>query len=210
LTLKENSIIAAQAIGTNASGGDITINAQNIFAFPNQNQGDGNDIVANSPEGIGGNIEINAPVVFGIKEGTAIVGNNINDIDASGTVEGLSPVVITTGIQDKPQIISSEQTTEQVCESDRETAAKNGLVINGKGGIPAPPDQPLAAQDLIINGEIVSASAIPEPIETSDGKKVQLARGIKFTKDGGVILTPYPTNNAGERIPEGRINCGEG
>jgi hypothetical protein len=81
-------------------------------------------------------------------------------------------------------------------------------VINGKGGIPAPPDQPLTSQNLIVNGEITSAYAIPEPIETSKGK-IQLARGIKVTKDGGIILTPYATNNAGERIPEGRINCGQ-
>jgi hypothetical protein len=38
---------------------------------------------------------------------------------------------------------------------------------------------------------------------------IQPARGIKITEDGGVILTAYPTNNAGERLPEGRINCGQ-
>jgi hypothetical protein len=153
---------------------------------------------------------INAQGVFGLRERPAIAGNETNDIDVSGNYNfaNITPVL---AVDIKPSLntVEAEQTTEQACEADRETAAKNGLVINGKGGIPAPPDQPLAAQDLIINGEIVSASAIPEPIETSQGK-IHLARGIKFTKDGGIILTPYPTNNAGERIPEARINCGEG
>jgi hypothetical protein len=36
---------------------------------------------------------------------------------------------------------------------------------------------------------------------------IQPARGIKVTKDGQVILTPYATNNAGERIPEIKRNC---
>ncbi|MGL5943458.1 MAG: hypothetical protein ACRC2S_24445 [Waterburya sp.] len=88
----------------------------------------------------------------------------------------------------------------------------NGAVINntksGKGGVPPTPEEPLTSQNLTINGEITSASAIPEPIKTSRGK-IQLARGIKFTEDGRIILTAYRTNNAGERLPAGRINCGQ-
>ncbi|MGL6344832.1 MAG: filamentous hemagglutinin N-terminal domain-containing protein, partial [Waterburya sp.] len=216
LTLEENSLISAQAFGTDTSGGNIVINAQDGFvvAFPSQNAGIGNDIVANSPAGIDGNIEIYAQGVFGLTEKDAIslnnqLVNNTNDIDASGTFSSSVPIVyITSEVQDLPPIISSEQTTEQACQANREAAAQNGLVVNGKGGIPAPPDQPLTSQNLLINGEITSASAIPEPIETSKGK-IQLARGIKVSEDGRVILTAYPTNNAGERLPEGRTNCGQ-
>ncbi|MEY2856440.1 MAG: hypothetical protein RLZZ74_749, partial [Cyanobacteriota bacterium] len=35
------------------------------------------------------------------------------------------------------------------------------------------------------------------------------ARGIMVTKSGRIVLTAYRTNNAGERIPEGKINCGQ-
>ncbi|MGL4882177.1 MAG: hypothetical protein ACRC8K_14095 [Waterburya sp.] len=216
LTLEENSIISAQAFGTNVSGGNITINAQDGFvvAFPNQNPGSGNDIVANSPAGIDGNIEIYAQGVFGLTEKDAIslnnqLVNNTNDIDASGTLSGSLPIVfIPREIQDLPPIISSEQTTEQACQANREAAAQNGLVINGKGGVPPTPEEPLTSQNLTINGEITSASAIPEPIKTSQGK-IHLARGIKFTEDGRIILTAYRTNNAGERLPAGKINCGQ-
>jgi large exoprotein involved in heme utilization and adhesion len=66
LTLEENSSISAQAFGTNLSGGNIVINAEDGFvvAFPNQNPGSGNDIVANSPAGIDGNIKIDAQGVL--------------------------------------------------------------------------------------------------------------------------------------------------
>ncbi|MGL5834299.1 MAG: filamentous hemagglutinin N-terminal domain-containing protein [Waterburya sp.] len=195
---------------TPGNGGNIAINSQFIVAFPNGN----NDITANAFNGNGGNISIATEGIFGIQERPE---NPLtNDIAASsnfgldGTVNlniaEVNPIQGTTQLPSN--VIEPEQTTEQACQANREAAAQNGLIINGKGGIPAPPDQPLTSQNLIINGEITSASAIPEPIETSQGK-IQLARGIKVTKDGGVILTAYPTNNAGERLPQGRINCGQ-
>jgi filamentous hemagglutinin family protein len=209
ITLQGNSFISARAFG-NANGGNLTINAEDgfVFAFPNQNQGDGNDIVANSPSGKDGNITIDAQGVFGLKERSAITGNGTNDIDVSGDYKFINiQPDLAVDIEPSLNIVEPEQITEQVCQGNRATETKNGLVINGKGGVSAPPDQPLTSQNLLINGEVTSAYPIPEPIETSKGK-IQLARGIRVTKDGRVILTPYPTNNAGERIPEGRINCG--
>jgi filamentous hemagglutinin family protein len=218
ITLQGNSFISAQASG-DADGGNLTIDARFIVAsFSN---GNGNDLVATADRGTGGQINLNAEQIFGLATGEAIndegnfIRNNNNDLDASSKVLGLDGTVnintvginpIQGTVQLPANIVEPEQTTEQVCEADRETAAKNGLIVNGKGGIPAPPDQPLTSQNLLINGEVTSASAIPEPIETSQGK-IHLARGIKFTKDGGIILTPYPTNNAGERIPEIKPNC---
>jgi filamentous hemagglutinin family protein len=216
LTMRNDSLISAQALN-NANGGNVNIDTNFIVAFPNQIDGNGSDIIASAAEGDGGRISINAESLLGIQERKALNNNQTNDIDASsefgldGTVSIFTPdIKPVQGATELPSnVIEAEQTTEQACQANREAAAKNGLVINGKGGIPATPDQPLTSQNLIINGEVNSASAIPEPIETSQGK-IQLARGIKFTKDGGIILTPYPTNNAGERIPEARINCSQG
>ncbi|MGL5832596.1 MAG: filamentous hemagglutinin N-terminal domain-containing protein [Waterburya sp.] len=220
LTLRNNSYISAEAFN-DADGGNLTIDARFIVAFPSN--GTGNNLVAAAEQGEGGTINLNAQQIFGLKEGQAIddqrnlIENNDNDVDASsgnpnldGTVnintDNINPVQGATELPNN--VVEAEQTTEQVCQADRETEAKNGLIVRGKGGIPAPPDQPLTSQNLIINGEVTPASAIPEPIETSQGK-IQLARGIKVTKDGQVILTAYPTNNAGERVPQGRINCGQ-
>jgi filamentous hemagglutinin family protein len=210
LTMRNDSLISAQALN-DANGGNVNIDTNFIVAFPNQN----NDIIANADNGKGGNISITAESVFGIEE-RILLNDLTNDINVSsefgldGTVSIFTPDINPVqGATELPSnVVEPEQTTAQACQANREAAAKNGLVINGKGGLPATPDQPLTSQNLLINGEVTSAQAIPEPIETSQGK-IQLARGIKFTKDGGIILTPYPTNNAGERIPEGRINCGE-
>ncbi|MGL6343421.1 MAG: hypothetical protein ACRC80_30305, partial [Waterburya sp.] len=68
---------------------------------------------------------------------------------------------------------------------------------------------PLTSQNIIVIGQYTDDTyTTPEPIKTSKGK-IQLARGIKVSEDGRVILTAYPTNNAGERLPKGRINCGQ-
>jgi filamentous hemagglutinin family protein len=214
LELNNNATISAST--NSGQGGNVDINANFIIAFPNQINGNGSDIVTNAAEGDGGRITINAESLLGIQERKFKANNRTNDIDASsefgldGKVSIFTPDINPVqGATELPSnVVEPEQTTEQACEADRETEAKNGLVVNGKGGIPATPDQPLTSQNLIVNGEITPAYAIPEPIETSQGK-IQLARGIKFTKDGGIILTPYSTNNAGERIPEGRINCGQ-
>ncbi|MGL6344535.1 MAG: filamentous hemagglutinin N-terminal domain-containing protein, partial [Waterburya sp.] len=214
-TLEENSTISAQALGTNNSGGNITINAQDGFvvAFPNQNPGFGNDILADSPAGIDGNIEIYAQGVFGLTERDVLSGNNqlannnTNDIDASGTISGSIPTIfIPREIQDLPPIVSAEQTTDSACQASSDGTARNGLVVNGKGGVSPAPDQPLASENIMNNNEIASESSQTKPIVTRLGK-IQLARGIKVTEDGRVILTPYATNNAGERMLEINPNC---
>jgi filamentous hemagglutinin family protein len=186
LSIFNNSSISTRAFD-NANAGNIEITSKFIIGSQNKIK----PLSSIAEQGKDGNIRIEAEAILGIKL--------FNETSSS----------FVDLINQPKNIVESEQTVDQTCRSDRIAEKPSGLTIKGKGGIPAPPDQPLAAQDLIINGEIVSASAIPEPIETSQGK-IQLARGIKFTKDGGIILTPYPTNNAGERIPEARINCGEG
>ncbi|MGL5835837.1 MAG: filamentous hemagglutinin N-terminal domain-containing protein, partial [Waterburya sp.] len=213
LTMGNNSLISAQAFN-NANGGNVNIDANFIVAFPNQIDGNGNDIIASAAEGNGGEITINTESLLGIEARKAVDNNRTNDIDASsefgldGTVAIFTPDINPVqGATELPStVVEAEQTSAQACQASRETEAKNSLIVRGKGGIPATPVQPLTSQNLIINGEITSASAIPEPIKTSQGK-IQLARGIKFTDDGRVILTAYPTNNAGERLPEGRVNC---
>ncbi len=168
--------------------------------------------MASAQQGQGGNITINAESLFGIQERTP--SDATNDIDASsefdldGTVNintpDINPVQGATELPNN--IVEPEQTTAQACQANREIAAKNGLTINGKGGIPAEPGLPLNSLNVSINGETNPTSAIPQPIETSQGK-IQPARGIKVTESGEIILTAYRTNNSGERIPEIKLNC---
>jgi large exoprotein involved in heme utilization and adhesion len=103
-------------------------------------------------------------------------------------------------------VVEAKQISEQTCSADREGKANNGLAIAGRGGVSPKPDAPLSSANIIDSQGDYQQTSIPEPIETAQGK-IQLARGIKFTKDGRIILTAYPTNNAGERIPEIEPNC---
>ncbi|MEM7757643.1 MAG: filamentous hemagglutinin N-terminal domain-containing protein [Cyanobacteria bacterium P01_A01_bin.40] len=209
ITLNNDSLISAQAFN-NANGGNVTIDGRFVIAFPNGN----NDILASAQQGRGGNISINAQSLFGIQQ--RFPSNSTNDINASSEISGLEGTVeISTpdinpiqGATELPSnVIAPQQTTVQACQTNREIASKNGLTIKGKGGAPPAPELPLNSQNISINGEYIgNTAAISQPFETSKGK-IQPARGISVSKDGKVTLTAYRTNNAGERIPETKLNC---
>jgi large exoprotein involved in heme utilization and adhesion len=219
ITLQGNSFISAQAF-KDADGGNLNIDARFVVAFPSN--GVGNDLVATAEQGIGGNINLNAEQIFGLERGQAIndetgdyIRNNNNDLDVSSNVFGfdgsvninISDVNPVQGTTELPSnVVEATQTADQNCSADSEGKATNGLAIAGRGGVTPPPDAPLNSEN--ISNENSAQASIPEPIETAQGK-IQPARGIKFTKDGRIILTAYPTNNAGERIPEVKNNCGQ-
>ena len=208
ITLKNNSQITARALGE-ADGGNITIDTTFIIAFPNGN----NDIIANAQQGDGGNITIDAQSLFGIEERP--LNDESNDINAGSrfSLDGNVSVNIPDAnlVQEVIELVDniilpSEQTTAEAC-SIRATTARNRLTIKGKGGIPPLPNLPLDSQNIIIdNDNTDSVAAISQSIETSRGR-IQPAKGIKTTKSGEIVLTAYPTNNLGERIPEARANC---
>jgi filamentous hemagglutinin family protein len=222
LTLDKNSLISARAIN-NANGGNINIDTRFIIAFPKGN----NDILASAEQGRGGNINITADSVFGIAE-RPVLSNLTNDINASSESNLDGNVIITTpeagairGTTElETNVIEVEQTTDTTCAADQAMENSNTLVVNGRGGMPQAPQQPLGADVFNIEGTIVgegnnssdenelenSVSSQVKPIYTEHGP-IYLARGIVKTKDGQVILTPYPQNNT-ERIPVNFRNCG--
>ena len=206
ITLSNNSLISAEATG-DANGGNIDIDTTFIIARPN---GD-NDIIASAgQQGTGGRITIDAESVFGIQERTQ--SDRTNDIDASGGVDGeviinTPNIDITQGLVQTPEnVVEPEQTTAQACQTDRLAGVSSGLTIEGKGGIPPEPGLPLDSRNIIVSGQTNPQSTIPAPIETAQGK-IQPARGVIVTESGEIILTAYRTNNPGERIPQGSLNC---
>jgi filamentous hemagglutinin family protein len=212
LTLGNNSFISARAF-KNADGGNLNIDARFIVAFPNQIDGNGNDIIASAAKGDGGDISINAESLFGIQARKTRDNNQTNDIDASsefglnGTVSIFTPDINPIqGATELPSNVAKPEqiTSQQACQANRESNTISGLNIKGRDGVTPAPDLPLNSQNII--DDETNAHNIPEPIETSQGK-IQPARGIKVAKDGRIILTAYRTNDAGERIPEIKPNC---
>nr|WP_263858332.1 filamentous hemagglutinin N-terminal domain-containing protein [Waterburya agarophytonicola] len=98
LELRNGSLISAQASNV-TNGGNIAINSENGFvvAFPSNDLG--GDIVANAPEGAGGNITIMAQGVLGLEENIAFdnagnrLNNSSNDLDATGDVDGAIQII---------------------------------------------------------------------------------------------------------------------
>jgi len=208
IKLRGNSFISSQAFN-NANGGNLTIDSRFIIAFADGN----NDIIASAERGEGGNININTESLFGIRE--RVQNSLTNDIDASSRFSLNGNVIIdtpdTNSIQGATELptnpVEPEQTIQQAC-ANRESAAKNELNINGKGGVLSEPGLPLNSFNVTVNGETNPTSIIPQPIETSQGK-IQPARGIKVTESGEIILTAYRTSNLGNRLPEIKRNCGQ-
>ncbi len=213
LTLREQSLISAEATN-NADGGNIDIDADFVVAFPNNS-----DVLASAEGGDGGNININTQGLFGIQERPQ---NPLtNDIDASsefglaGTVSITTPdVEVFQGLTELPTNVTDADTVSaNVCSVDSSTTASN-LLVKGKGGVPPQPIEPLNADSLLIGGESqanipapgANSSKVPQiqPIKTALGD-ITLARGVKVTKDGRVILTSYATS--GDRLPNNSVNC---
>jgi len=209
LSLRDSSTISTRAEET-GDGGNIDIDTKFVIAYPSGN----NDIIADAQQGTGGNININAESLFGIQE--RALSSQTNDINASSEFSLDGNITITTpdvnpvqGVTELPtNVIAPQETTQQVCQANRESAVNNGLTITGKGGIVAEPGLPLNSLNVTVNGKTNPTSTIPSPMETSQGK-IQPARGIKITESGVIILTAYRTNNSGDRIPDSSANCGQ-
>ncbi|MEL6463086.1 MAG: S-layer family protein, partial [Cyanobacteria bacterium J06621_15] len=158
LVLRNRSQISATAGGT-GNGGSIDIQVPFIVS----NSGENNDIIANSFEGNGGNININTQGIFGLESRDKLTPQS--DITASsefginGTVEinnlGINP---NSGLIKLPVKLSdSSQNITRGCLNQ----TGNNFIATGKGGIPRSPNQYLISNqswfditDLSISGEI--------------------------------------------------------
>ena len=218
ITLSNNSLISAQAFNQ-ANGGNIEIDTNFIVAFPSRTPENGNDLIANAQQGNGGDINITAESLFGIEERTASDGNGTNDIDASsefgldGNINISTPDLntIQTDLQAPNNPLESEQTVAQACQSDRSSGQVSSLTIQGKGGIPPEPTEPIDSGIILVNGKTTTPqpkiqSLDIKPIKTSIGD-ILPAQGVIKTEDGQIILTAYSTDKIPTRTPDVSPNC---
>ncbi|MEM9271810.1 MAG: filamentous hemagglutinin N-terminal domain-containing protein [Cyanobacteria bacterium P01_F01_bin.143] len=204
IVFEEQSIISAETVS--GVGGDIFIDADFIVATPNQN----NDIISNAVSGDGGRININAEALFGIEE--RLLNDTTNDINASsdfgldGTISIFTPDTNTlqTEINLPNNLIESEKTVAQVCQSDRASGIASGLTIKGKGGVPSTPTNTFDSEVILVDEAITTRDI--KPIKTNIGD-IYPARGIIKTEDGKIILTAYATDNLNSRTPHISANC---
>ncbi|MGL6343056.1 MAG: hypothetical protein ACRC80_28450, partial [Waterburya sp.] len=225
LSLQGDSKISAEA-SNNANGGNITIDTNFLVTFPAQVNG--NDIIANASQGLGGSIDINAQEIFGIEERAATTGNITNDLDVSSEFSFDGNLSINTsdvsnleGIRDLPvQAIAPEENVQQVCSANN-IKGSSSLSFKGKGGIPIEPISPMSSDNILMpeqfaqtNQPAISQNSYPElateaeqypPIITAQGA-IYPARGLVVTDKGKVILTRSSQQQT-SRFPEQGSDC---
>jgi filamentous hemagglutinin family protein len=223
ITLKNNSLISAEALG-NADGGNLTIDTRFIIANPNQNS----DILATAVGGKGGNIKITAESLLGIESRDS--NSTTNDISASsqnnvdGTISIETPEVnsLRTNIEVEQDVVSPETIVSQGCYYEGEEA-QNSFVVKGRGGMPPEPTQPFNIGVINVENNTSNTSDLQtnlpatEPTETKETQTKNNAdnfvpaRGIILKEDGTIILTAYPTpGTPGYRAYQQKIDCQPG
>ncbi|MBK1987629.1 filamentous hemagglutinin N-terminal domain-containing protein [Sphaerospermopsis aphanizomenoides BCCUSP55] len=146
LLMRNNSRITATAGTAQAggNGGNITINAPFIVAFPNENS----DITANAFEGNGGNINITTNALFGIEfrpqqtQRSDITASSQFGVD--GNVQINRPDVDPTqGLVELPtNLVDPSKQIDNSCKPGS-TQSQSYFVATGRGGLPLSPTQPL-------------------------------------------------------------------
>jgi filamentous hemagglutinin family protein len=212
LVLRRGSRITASA-GTNQGGGDggnITINAPLIVAFPNENS----DITANAFQGNGGNINITTDNIFGLEfrpQLTPLSDITVSsEFGVSGNVEintpGVDPaaglVELIASFVDAESLVA-----KNLCalENNR-IAGGSSFVVTGKAGLPASSQDSIANSPGIVEwetrspGQNTSPVVLREVVKTSQGDKkpqspvIQQVQGWLITQEGKVILTASPAS----------------
>lgn len=201
LFLRDNSQISAQA-SNNARGGNLSIDANFIVAFPQQD----NDILANAEFGNGGNITVTAEGILGLEERPSQPPNQTNDIDASsefgdaGTVELEFP----DGNSDNT-LARLDSDYVDVEELFRNTFCKvrdnNRFVATGRGGIPQIPDRLLLPEHTWTDWRIVGDNQnteVERKEEESAPKQITMVQGWIKDSSGNVVLTDKPITVASQ------------
>jgi large exoprotein involved in heme utilization and adhesion len=181
-----SDIIASAA--QKGAGGNIDINAQQIFGLEERKEVENNntnDIDASSRFGISGNVNI----------------NNLVSNPIQGTVElPVNPV-------------EPGETVTETCSGQGGSGQENGLTIKGKGGMAPEPIEPFSGEAFV--GAAATSNSndnsheqvYPKAIATSVGNIVP-ARGVVINKNGKVSLVAYPTNG-NQRAYTEPTSCGK-
>lgn len=200
LTLRDRSNITTNA-GGEATGGNITINANNGFvvAVPEENS----DITANAEFGNGGRVDITAQQIIGIQprmaptEESDITASSEFGVAGETRLETLDPIL-------RDQTAQTPQSTEvpalaQGCDaSNGDTASR--FVQSGRGGLGTSPYGVLNNRESLADVSIPAALATPEaangaPSQASSSRIVE-AQGWTVNEQGSVTLVATSANES--------------
>ena len=194
LTLNNNSTISARAF-EDANGGNVFIDAELIFASPNQN----NDIIASADRGTGGNINITSEGIFGLEERPSFPNNNTNDLDASsqsGEIDGRVQINAPDVNLQKElkqlegELIATEATIANSCLT--RSNQQGSFTISDDAGLSKSPDSHYSDVNFSLTG-IGSLLNQPRPTQSNSWRPIAIpAAKMVATEDGRVFLVAAP------------------
>ncbi|MBF2005545.1 MAG: S-layer family protein [Chlorogloeopsis fritschii C42_A2020_084] len=202
LVLRRNSSISTNATGT-ATGGNITINTDNLVAFPNENS----DITANSFGGRGGAINITAQGIFGLEVRNQLTPKS--DITAfsqlspalNGEITLNLPIVDPAqGLLELPQTVIDPAAL--IAQNPCARGEGSNFVVTGRGGLPSHPAQTFSGEAVEVNLiEPVLSNHLGQKVPTNQSgsqtsQTILPAQGWVMDNAGQVLLTAYnPTRD---------------
>ena len=199
ILLRHGSQISTNA--ENTTGGNITINTNNLVAVPVENS----DITANAQKGAGGRISISADGIFGIGFREKLTPQS--DITAtsdlgpqfSGTVQiDLKETEINRGLLELPETVVDPS---KLIATGCNTNSSSRFVVTGSGGLPEDPRDALrgqvVVQDLRLNNPS-QRTTMPSNSESNSSKNSAAmplieATGWIIEHDGTVQLVASAT-----------------
>ncbi len=216
ILLRNGSSITTNATGSNISGGNISIDTDNLVAVPNENS----DISANSANFRGGNVTVRASGLFGIEFREQLT--PLSDITATGASSELNGTVdiITPGIdparglaQLPTEVVDASRLVAQGCRASQGSS----FVVSGRGGLPPTPQQALgddprwrdwrtpvvSRQPNAPRKGTLPASANPASTKSA----LVEATGWAIAPDGKVILTASAPNVTPSHWWRQSVNC---
>ncbi|NEQ49349.1 MAG: S-layer family protein [Leptolyngbya sp. SIO3F4] len=199
LLLRNGSLISAEAFN-NANGGNIRIEATEGFVVAPFEED--SDILARANLGNGGDIEIVAQSILGLREGFAIPGNGSNDIDASSSF-GTSGTVLLNELEVNPAVedaeLADDTGTPEISQQCNASQDISSFVATGRGGVPLEPQT--AVPEILWqphNSQTQESSSL-----VTDIPQIVEAQGWHTTGAGQIVLTasttetlPYATTSS--------------
>ncbi|MEQ9549185.1 MAG: filamentous hemagglutinin N-terminal domain-containing protein [Coleofasciculus sp. G3-WIS-01] len=198
LLMRHESRVSATAGRANAggNGGNITINATDGFIIGPAYED--NDITANAYEGNGGNIDITAQRIIGLRERPKLTPKS--DITASSEL-GLQGTIETTELAVDPNsglvALPTQPAPPEVAQNCQPGEVNANRFYNtGSGGLPPNPNEALVSNAVAVpdwvtldQGDSVSST----PATHVSQNRIIEAQGWVKRADGTVVLTAEPT-----------------
>jgi large exoprotein involved in heme utilization and adhesion len=206
LILRRGSSISTNARGLNITGGNITIDTDNLVAVPQEDS----DISANATAGIGGRVIVNAIGIFGTEfrlqdtplsdiTATSDLGPQFNGIVQLNT-PGIDP---SRGLANLPtEVVDASNQIAQACGTRGAEAGKNEFIVTGRRGMPSNPYEPLSDDEALEdihppsgfsssrNSKPDAARIVtPQSATTKQKPPIVEAQGWVINDKGQVVLT---------------------